>query len=119
MSMSSSPVRVLQAVAYVSVESAYGGPVAVACNQSAGLDKAGLSVTLVAGWDGVGDPPLPSAILFRARKLVRRSFASLVSLSLLRWAARHLRDHDVIHIHFARDLVMLPLAVLAFAARRP
>jgi glycosyltransferase involved in cell wall biosynthesis len=113
-------VRVLQAVAYLSEDGAYGGPLSVAYDQCGALEASGTSVTLVAGWDGraaIAGTVTPRR--FRAWKLVRRSFSSLFSPGLLLWSARRIRRFDVVHVHFARDLMMLPLAAIALAGKRP
>ena len=107
-------MRVLSVAAYVSVDGAYGGPVAVALDQAAALTALGHEVTVAAGWDG-GDPPTSPADLrlFRARRPLRSSFVGLVAPGLLPWLARHARSHDVVHVHVTRDLVTLPAAALA------
>jgi len=55
----------------------------------------------------------------RAWKLSRRSFASLVSPSLLWFVVRRARTFDVVHVHLARDLLTLPVAAMALLLRIP
>lgn len=113
-------MRVLQVVAYVSSDGAYGGPVSVAFDQTSSLREADRSVTLAAGWDGAAQVPDPADLrLFRARRMLRSSFATLISPRLLWWALRRIRDFDVVHVHLARDLLTLPLALIAIKQRVP
>jgi glycosyltransferase involved in cell wall biosynthesis len=113
-------VRVLQVVTLLSPDGAYGGPARVALNQSAELIGKGHDVSVAAatrGYPGVlaelNGVPLR---LFAARRLLPGiGFAGLGAPSLSGWFRRHRTDFDVVHIHFARDLVVLPVAV---AARR-
>ncbi|MGW0023002.1 glycosyltransferase [Rhodococcus sp. NPDC003383] len=109
-------MRVLQVVTMLSRDGAYGGPARVALNQSAELLGRGNDVTVVAA---TRDYPLgPSRIeevpvrLFNARQLVPGSgFAGLGAPSMTRWVSRNRTCFDVVHIHFGRDLVVLPVAV--------
>ncbi|WP_068158479.1 glycosyltransferase [Rhodococcus phenolicus] len=109
-------MRVLQVVTMLSRDGAYGGPARVALNQSAELLGRGDDVTVVAA---TRDYPLgPSWIdgvpvrLFNARQLVPGSgFAGLGAPAMTRWVGRNRTRFDVVHIHFGRDLVVLPVAV--------
>jgi glycosyltransferase involved in cell wall biosynthesis len=113
-------VRVLQVVTLLSPDGAYGGPARVALNQSAELIGNGHEVTVAAATRGY--PGVPTELngvplrLFAARTLLPGiGFAGLGAPALSGWFRKHRTDFDVVHIHFGRDLVVLPLAV---AARR-
>jgi glycosyltransferase involved in cell wall biosynthesis len=112
--------RVLQIVGLLSVDGAYGGPTVVAIGQSRALAEAGHQPTLLTGWDGAAAAPAELRVVRRrAWKLARRSFASLVSPSMLLWFLVRARRFDVVHVHMARDLLTLPLAGLALLLRIP
>jgi glycosyltransferase involved in cell wall biosynthesis len=110
----------LQVVTLLSPDGAYGGPARVALNQSAELIGRGHEVTVAAATRGYrGLPTELNGVplrLFAARPLLPGiGFAGLGAPALSGWFRRHRTDFEVVHIHFARDFVVLPLAV---AARR-
>lgn len=110
-------MRILQAVTLFSPDGAYGGPVRVALNQSAALRELGHDVTVSAGVRGYESIPVEQEgvplALSNARSLVPGvGFAGLTAPGLLRWLWQRRRDFDVVHLHLARDLVLLPLALL-------
>lgn len=116
-------LKVLQVATLVSPDSAYGGPVRVAFNQSAQLRAQGAEVTVGAGVAGFAR--IPERIddvpvwLAKARSLLPGlGFSGLVAPKLLwRMVARR-ASFDVVHVHLARDLVTLPAAALAIALRK-
>jgi glycosyltransferase involved in cell wall biosynthesis len=113
-------LRILQVVGFLGADGAYGGPTVVALGQCAALAEMGHVPTLLTGWDGVAGAPSGFRVeRRRAWKLVRRSFASLVSPAMLLWVARRGRRFDVVHVHLARDLLTLPIAALALILRVP
>jgi len=113
-------MRILHVVTLLSPDGAYGGPVSVALNQGGELMKRGHDVTIVAATRGYGAAPeelngVPVRV-FPARTLVPGiSFAGLAAPALNRWFRRCAGQFDVVHIHFDRDLVVIPIAL---AARR-
>jgi glycosyltransferase involved in cell wall biosynthesis len=111
-------MRILQVVALVSPDGAFGGPARVALNQSAELVRRGHDVLLAAGAKGY---PLSTrevdgvpVRLFAARTLVPGTgFPGMGAPGLASWF-RHTRTcFDTVHIHFGRDLVVLPMAMSA------
>lgn len=113
-------MRVLQVVALVDREGAYGGPTTVAYEQSRALREAGHQVTLLAGWDGHPQTFTDAdTVLRRARKLSSRTFASLASPRAIAWFMQHHGNFDVVHVHLARDLVTMPIAAWRAANGRP
>lgn len=117
-------MKVLHVVTLHSTGNAFGGPVRVALNLAGGLRDRGDDVTLVALADGF-DGPLPTDVegvparLHQARRLLPVGFSGISSPGLLAGAGRLVRDADVVHVHLARDLVTLPVALAALRARRP
>jgi glycosyltransferase involved in cell wall biosynthesis len=60
------------------------------------------------------------AKLFRARSaLPGTGFAGLAAPAMVLWFIRNRRSFDVVHIHLARDLVTLPLALIALCSKIP
>lgn len=118
-------MKILQVVAYISPDGAYGGPVRVAINQAKALTKLGHEVVLAAAAGGF-EGPLPEEFdgfpvrLFAARRVLPRAgFAGISSPGLIAWLAQVVRDADVVHVHLARDLLMLPAAALTLLAKKP
>jgi glycosyltransferase involved in cell wall biosynthesis len=117
-------MRILQVVRLLSPDGAQGGTARVAINQSAELISRGHDVTVVAatrGYDVVPDSldGVP-VILFPARTLVpAMGFAGMGAPALIRWFRANYTRFDVVHIHFSRDLVVLPVALTARRRRVP
>ena len=116
-------MRVLQVVTLISPDGAYGGPLAVAVNQSVALQRRGHRVELAATYRNYAAAPKNfrglKAHTFRARRFVPVSgFAGWGSIRMLFWALRRLRNYDVVHVHLGRDLVTLPMALMAVVLGR-
>jgi glycosyltransferase involved in cell wall biosynthesis len=117
-------MRILQVARLLSADGAHGGPTRVALNQSAELISRGHEVTVIAatrGYDVVPDEldGVP-VTLFPARTLVpAMGFAGMGAPALSRWFRVNWARFDVVHIHFARDLVVLPVALAARRRRVP
>jgi glycosyltransferase involved in cell wall biosynthesis len=113
-------MRILQVVTLLSPDGAYGGPARVALNQSAELIGQGHDVTVAAATRGYRVVPTEldgvPVRLFAARTLVPGTgLAGMGAPALSRWFHRTGPSFDVVHIHLARELVVLPVAL---AARR-
>lgn len=113
-------MRILQIVALLSPDGAYGGPARVALNQCAELRARGHDVTLAAATRGY--PVVPTERdgvplrLFDARMMFPgMGLPGISAPGLMRWFRRSVSGFDVVHIHFGRDLVSVPVAA---AARR-
>ncbi|MBT2444745.1 glycosyltransferase [Streptomyces sp. ISL-36] len=117
-------MRVLHAVTLHSPTHAFGGPVRVALNLCRGLADRGHRARLVALGDGFGGL-LPTQVegvparLYQARSILPLGFSGITSPTLLARAGALVRDADIVHVHLARDLVTLPLALAALRAGRP
>ncbi|WP_341924212.1 glycosyltransferase [Nocardioides psychrotolerans] len=112
-------MKIVQVLTYVSVDNAYGGPVAVAKVQCRVLAQMGHEVHLLAGWDGRAVLEIPGVRvhLHRVTALPRLGFAGMLSLGLWRTLLREARGADVVHFHFARDLVQVVGAALMRSGR--
>ncbi|MEV6577881.1 glycosyltransferase [Streptomyces sp. NPDC051582] len=117
-------MRVLHAVTLHSPSHAFGGPVRVALNLAKGLRARGHEARLLALGEGFADP-WPTSVegvpakLFPARRILPLGFSGMTSPALLASAGRLVRDADVVHVHLARDLVTLPVALAALRAGKP
>ncbi|MEU3911995.1 glycosyltransferase [Streptomyces sp. NPDC029721] len=116
-------MKILHAVTLHSPSHAFGGPVRVALNLAKGLRERGHEARLLAL--GEGFDPWPTSVegvpakLFPARRLLPLGFSGMTSPALLASASRLVRDADVVHVHLARDLVTLPVALAALRAGKP
>ena len=118
-------MRILQVVTLLSPDGAYGGPARVALNQSAELISRGHDVTVVAATRGYR--VTPTELNGGAGQVVCRSDPCFPEPASPAWAhpgsAKWFRSNgagfDVVHIHFGRDLVVLPVAVAARRHRIP
>jgi glycosyltransferase involved in cell wall biosynthesis len=115
---------VLHAVTLHSPTGAFGGPVRVALNLAHALRDRGHAPRLLALADGFGPVPPTDvegvpARLFPARRLLPLGFSGITSPALLARAGRLVRGADVVHVHLARDLVTLPVALAALRAGVP
>jgi glycosyltransferase involved in cell wall biosynthesis len=117
-------MRILQVVTLLSPDAAFGGPARVALNQSAELLKQGHDVTLAAATRGYSVPPTEldgvPVRLFAARTVLPRlGFPGMGAPGLAKWFHGNTGCFDVVHIHFGRDLVVLPVAAVARRRRVP
>ncbi|NGO73409.1 glycosyltransferase, partial [Streptomyces boncukensis] len=105
----------------------FGGPTRVALNLCRGLRARGERAALVALGDGFpAGRPLPRTVdgvparLFPARHVLPRfEVSGITSPAMLAGAWRLVRSADVVHVHLMRDLVTLPMALIAARAGRP
>lgn len=118
--------RILQVVTLATPGNAYGGPIRVAVNQSQQLRLMGLEVELIAGQSGYGYSPSEVSFDQEAirtfkvhRFLSKKSFAFYFSIKMIRWLWANVTKFDLVHYHFARDLIMVPAAVIAIWKRVP
>ncbi|CAN5603614.1 glycosyltransferase [soil metagenome] len=117
-------MRILHAATLMSPDGAYGGPVRVSLNQAATLRSRGHRVTLAAAERGFVTAPTAvegtPLVLRRARRFVPRTgFAGIGAPDLVTWLLRARSQFDVAHVHLARDLVLLPLAVAVARLKIP
>ena len=107
-------MRILHVVPYLSADGAFGGPVAVAVEQTTALAALGHRVALVAGWDGRTRPSTRGVALrfvraVRGRLPLAVVLAPGVPLAVLAARCRA----DVVHLHAGRDLVSLSALLAA------
>lgn len=110
-------MRVLHVVTVAGPDNVMGGPSSVATEQCKALLARGIEVRLVAGWfsrqppeslDGVPGRFVPTPPLLR-----RHALSSAYSMSMEAALKREISGADLVHIHFARDLVPIRAAAIA------
>lgn len=117
-------MRILHVATLFSPDGAYGGPTRVATNQAAELVRRGHQVLLAGAGRGFERMPEQldgvGACLVRGRQVIPGiGYAGLAAPGLLRRLTRLTSPPDVVHVHLARDLVTMPIARWALAARLP
>jgi glycosyltransferase involved in cell wall biosynthesis len=114
-------MRIAHVLTYVSVDGAFGGPVAVADAQTRELARRGHQVQLLAGWDGaaVVDIPGVNVLLFPTIPIKPLGFSGLLSPQLGKYLREALPQLDVVHIHLGRHIIPVTAARLAERAGVP
>jgi glycosyltransferase involved in cell wall biosynthesis len=114
-------MRILHLVPLADPGGAFGGPLRVALNQAAELNRRGHDTVVAGGTfsasrqDTVDGQPVT---LFRAYSLIRRfRFGTLVSPRQAWWLVRHVRRFDVVHVHAGRDLFSQLILLVAVLTR--
>lgn len=110
-------MKILHVVSVISHDGSSGGPVRVALGQFEALRRDGLDVTLVGTARTVPLQPQEGQRIFRGFSLPGLGTAGVVSPGLLIWYVMNFWRFDRIHVHLSRDLVTLPIAVLALLRR--
>lgn len=88
------------------------------------MRERGHEARLLALGDGFAGP-LPTEVedvparLYPARRMLPLGFSGITSPALVAAAGRMARDADIVHVHLARDLVTLPVALAALRAGTP
>lgn len=118
-------MRIVHCATLISPDGAYGGPVRVACAHVRELTRRGHDATLIAAHRGFYQK-IPTIYdgapvqLFRATNLFPRlGFATTTAIGMLKWVFANRHHIDIVHIHLARDLVTLPVAMLCKMLRIP
>lgn len=116
-------MRIAHVVTLVSADGSFGGPLSVAVGQIRELARRGHSMTLYAGWDGVGSVDLPASVdlrLHRVRSLTPGgSLSGIVSIKLPFDLDANSAAHDVVHLHQGRDLLSVSAGWMANAREIP
>ncbi|MDT0322055.1 glycosyltransferase [Streptomyces millisiae] len=120
-------MKVLHVVTLHTPTHEFGGPTRVALSQCRGLRERGHRAVLAALGDGFGaGAELPREVegahvrLFQARHVLPRfEVSGITSPTLLARAWSYVRSADLVHVHLMRDLITLPVALLALQAGTP
>jgi len=118
-------LRVLHVVTLHTPTNDFGGPTRVALNLSRGLRAKGVDARIATLGDGFGGrlptelEGVPSFVHQARHVLPAFEVSGITSPGLLARARRMVKDADVVHVHLMRDLITLPFALIALAARVP
>jgi glycosyltransferase involved in cell wall biosynthesis len=117
-------MKVLHVVTLVTPDGAYGGPTRVAANLCSALRHQGHDAIIAAGVNGFDEPPaavggVPAELFPAARVISGFGYAATRAPALSRWMNEHAPKFDIVHIHLARDLVILPAAARLRRMRIP
>ncbi|MDT0306220.1 glycosyltransferase [Streptomyces sp. DSM 44917] len=120
-------MKVLHVVTLHTPTHEFGGPTRVALSLCRGLRARGERAVLAALGDGFpGGEALPREVegvpvrLFQARHVLPRfEVSGITSPELMARAWGYVRSADVVHVHLMRDLITLPLALIALQAGKP
>ncbi|MCC3654425.1 glycosyltransferase [Streptomyces sp. S07_1.15] len=118
-------MKVLHAVTLHTPTNDFGGPTRVALNLSRGLRRRGVDARITALGDRF-DGPLPDTVegvpawLYQARHVLPAfEVSGITSPALLARAHRMVKGADVVHVHLMRDLITLPIALIALRCGTP
>ncbi len=117
-------MRILQVVGLLSPDGAFGGPARVALNQCVELVRRGHDVTLAAATRGYSVPPtelngVPVRLFETRTVLPGAGFPGVSAPGMAKWFLDNSAEFDVVHVHFGRHLVVMPLALAARRRRIP
>jgi glycosyltransferase involved in cell wall biosynthesis len=117
-------MRVLHVVTLLDPEGSFGGPVRVAVNQIKELSTLNVDAVIAGGARGFEGPVYSFEGIDAVTAPVYRlfpgaGFSGLVSPRLIGRVVVLLRHCDVVHVHLSRDLITLPIALLALIMRKP
>lgn len=117
-------LRILHVVTAVTPGNRFGGPSQVAADIASAQAQAGASTAIMAA--GLDFDVLPRTwqgipVLLRHGHVLAQThpWATLISLTLFAPAVRAVRSSDIVHIHLARDLITIPVALMSIALRKP
>ena len=117
------PLSILHVLTLNGRNGEYGGPVRVARELCAELNSRGHTTHIFSG-ALKGSEPVPNPGLSESFILVKPIFkklpvSSLWSLKLVRQLSNLIENSDLIHIHFARDLISFLAAFIAILKKKP
>jgi glycosyltransferase involved in cell wall biosynthesis len=100
----------------------YGGPVKVARELCAELEKRGYKTRIFSGALD-GSEPIPAEGLQESFVRVKPIFpkievSSLWSRKIIRQMSKHIRESDIVHIHYARDIIPTLAAIICILYRK-
>jgi glycosyltransferase involved in cell wall biosynthesis len=114
-------VKILHVVTFFDEARSYGGPLTVAMNLAKEQLNQGHEVTLVA-LSGKRISHHENGLvleLFEARSIFKKSrFSTLFSAASIQWMLKNASNFDVVHQHFARDLIQIAFANVALFRKK-
>jgi glycosyltransferase involved in cell wall biosynthesis len=116
-------LRILHVLTLNGPNGEYGGPVRVARELCSELNRRGYQTHIISG-ARTGSEPIAAEGLQESYVLVkplsrRLPVSSLWSWNLLKGLSKEIQNADLVHIHFARDLVPFLAAIVSILNRKP
>ena len=117
-------MKILQIVTYMSVNSEFGGPSQVSQNILYELNKShSCEIMALSNYRTITDDSkshFNEMHLFRSFNLFPKlGFAGIINFKIFFKFIKIRKKFDIVHIHLARDLVSLPLALICMLLRKP
>lgn len=117
------PLRILHVLTLNGRNGEYGGPVRVARELCAELNRHGHSTHIFSGAlkgsEPIADPGLSESYVVVKPLSKKKAVSSLWSWRLTGSLGAEIRKADIVHIHFARDLIPFLAAAVAIILRKP
>ena len=114
-------MRILHVVTFFDEARSYGGPLSVALNIAKEQLNQGHEVTLVA-LSGKRSSHRENGLvleLFEARSISKKfRFSTLFSSASIEWMIKNASNFDIVHQHFARDLIQIAFANVALLRKK-
>lgn len=113
--------RVLQVLTFFGSNGEYGGPVRVAMELSDILSKRNIENVIIAGYDKNKSPLKlnDNILLIPVRALSSKYyFSSMWGTKFLPTLICEIKKSDIVHVHFARDLIPIVASVTAILMRK-
>ena len=123
MEFQKSRLKILHVLTLNGPNGEYGGPVRVARELCSELDRRGYKTHIISGArkglepKSVGGPP--ESFVFVKPMSKKMEVSSLWSWGLIPHLIRRIRKADIVHIHFARDLIPLLAGFICIILRKP
>ena len=114
-------IKVLQVVTLIGKNGQYGGPVTVSREISSAFESFGqFKFSTIAGTLESSNHMSNSEQLIRIRKYIPyKSVSSLFSIEYAQTFLRQIKETDIVHLHFARDLMQIFSGYVAIFLRKP
>jgi glycosyltransferase involved in cell wall biosynthesis len=113
-------MKFLQIITLLGASGEYGGPLKVAREISAGLGEVGHTSLILAGTKSGPTIKTSGELTEKVRPIVRNyDPSSLISIKFIGSALKRISQSDVVHIHFARDLIPISSALICIVFRKP
>ena len=117
------PLRILHVLTLNGGNGEYGGPVRVARELCAELNRRGHSTHIFSGAlrgsEPIAHPGLSESYVVVKPLSKKKAVSSLWSWRLTSSLGAEIRKADIVHIHFARDLITYLAAAIAIILRKP
>ena len=114
-------IKVLHVLTLIGNNGQYGGPVTVARGIKSELQKSNkFEIKIIAGSLGSNENQFTDELLVAVRKLIpTKTVSSLFSIKIAIVLIREIRKSDLVHLHFARDVVQIFAGFISLILNKP